>query len=114
MTSIRAGLDEVRERIERASTRAGRSASEVTLVAVSKTHPAEAVREAYAAGQRVFGENYVQELSEKAAALADLEGLRWHFIGHLQRNKAKDVASVARCVETVDSCLLYTSPSPRD
>ena len=103
MTSIRAGLDVVRERIERACARAGRSASEVTLVAVSKTHPAEAVREAYAAGQRVFGENYVQELSEKAAALADLEGLRWHFIGHLQRNKVKDVARVGALIETVDS-----------
>lgn len=98
MTKIREGLEQVRERIERACARAGRSSSEVTLVAVSKTHPAEAVREAYAAGQRVFGENYVQELSEKSAALADLEGLRWHFIGHLQRNKVKDVARVGALI----------------
>jgi pyridoxal phosphate enzyme (YggS family) len=103
MGSIRAGLDEVRERIERACARAGRSASEVTLVAVSKTQPAAAVREAYAAGQRVFGENYVQELVEKAGALADLDGLRWHFIGHLQRNKVKDVVRVGAMIETVDS-----------
>jgi uncharacterized pyridoxal phosphate-containing UPF0001 family protein len=59
----------------------------VTLVAVSKTQPAEAIREAYAAGQRHFGENYAQEWREKAAALADLEGLVWHFIGALQTNR---------------------------
>ncbi len=93
----------VRESIARACARAGRSVDEVTLVAVSKRHPAEAVRAAYAAGQRVFGENYVQELVEKAAALADLEDLRWHFIGHLQRNKARQVAEVGAVVETVDS-----------
>jgi len=61
----------------------------VTLVAVSKTQPAEAIREAYAAGQRHFGENYAQEWREKAAALADLEGVVWHFIGALQTNKVK-------------------------
>jgi pyridoxal phosphate enzyme (YggS family) len=61
----------------------------VTLVAVSKTQPAEAIREAYAAGQRHFGENYAQEWRDKAAALADLDGLVWHFIGALQTNKVK-------------------------
>lgn len=72
------------------------------LLAVSKGHPAEAIREAYAAGQRDFGENYVQELVSKAEALADLEGLVWHAIGSLQRNKVKEVCRVAQFIHTVD------------
>jgi len=64
----------------------------VTLVAVSKTQPAGAIREAYAAGQRDFGENYAQEWREKADALSDLPDLRWHFIGALQTNKVKYLA----------------------
>src|SRR6185436_4895712 len=75
-------------------------------LAVSKTKPAELIREAYAAGQRDFGENYVQELAAKAAALADLTELRWHLIGPLQRNKAKQVASVAALVHTIDRAAL--------
>jgi pyridoxal phosphate enzyme (YggS family) len=75
----------------------------VRLVAVSKTKPASAVREAYAAGQRDFGENYAQELAEKAEQLADLPDIRWHFIGHLQSNKAKLVAPIAHLVHTIDS-----------
>jgi pyridoxal phosphate enzyme (YggS family) len=75
----------------------------VRLVAVSKTQPAEAVREAFAAGQRDFGENYVQELLQKAEALRDLTELRWHLIGHLQRNKAKQIAPLVELVHTVDS-----------
>ncbi len=74
----------------------------VTLVAVSKTQPADAVREAYAAGQRDFGENYVQEWRDKAAALADLPELRWHFIGSLQTNKVKYLAGKVALVHTVD------------
>jgi len=74
----------------------------VTLVAVSKTQPASAIREAYAAGQRDFGENYAQEWREKAAALADLEDLRWHFIGALQTNKVKYLAGRVASVHTVD------------
>ena len=74
----------------------------VTLVAVSKTQPAEAIREAYAAGQRDFGENYAQEWREKAAALADLPDLTWHFIGGLQTNKAKYLAGEVAWVHTVD------------
>ncbi len=70
----------------------------VSLVAVSKTFDADAVREAYAAGQRDFGENKVQELRSKAEACADLPGIRWHFIGHLQSNKVKDVLRVANLV----------------
>jgi hypothetical protein len=73
------------------------------LVAVSKLQPAAAIRDAYAAGQRDFGENYLQELEEKARALADLSDLRWHVIGHLQRNKARVAASLAATVHTVHS-----------
>jgi pyridoxal phosphate enzyme (YggS family) len=74
----------------------------VTLVAVSKTQPPEAVREAYAAGQRDFGENYAQEWRAKAEALADLGELRWHFIGGLQTNKVKILAGRVAFVHTVD------------
>ncbi len=74
----------------------------VTLVAVSKTQPAEAIREAYAAGQRDFGENYAQEWREKADALAELSDLRWHFIGGLQTNKVKYLAGRVAFVHTVD------------
>lgn len=80
----------------------------VTLVAVSKTQPPEAIREAYAAGQRDFGENYAQEWRDKAAALADLAGLTWHFIGALQTNKVKYLAGAgpgaprAAWIHTVD------------
>jgi pyridoxal phosphate enzyme (YggS family) len=74
----------------------------VTLVAVSKTHGPEAIREAYAAGQRDFGENYAQEWREKADALADLADLRWHFVGGLQTNKAKYLAGRVSYVHTLD------------
>jgi pyridoxal phosphate enzyme (YggS family) len=74
----------------------------VTLVAVSKTHPPEAIREAYAAGQRDFGENYAQEWRAKADALADLPDLVWHFVGGLQTNKAKLLAPRAGWIHTVD------------
>ncbi len=74
----------------------------VTLVAVSKTHAAAAVREAYAAGQRDFGENYAQEWREKADALGDLAELRWHFIGGLQTNKVKLLAGRVHAIHTVD------------
>jgi pyridoxal phosphate enzyme (YggS family) len=74
----------------------------VTLVAISKTHPPEAVREAYAAGQRHFGENYAQEWREKADALQDLPDLVWHFVGRLQTNKVKYLAGRVAYVHTVD------------
>jgi PLP dependent protein len=74
----------------------------VTLVAVSKTHPADAIREAYAAGQRDFGENYAQEWREKADALADLPELRWHFVGSLQTNKVKYLAGRVHAIHAVD------------
>lgn len=99
-------LEAERERIRAAAIRANRDPASVRLLAVSKFHPAERIRQAYAAGQRDFGENYVQELTTKAKALADLAGLRWHLIGHLQTNKARQVAAVASSVQTVDSVRL--------
>jgi PLP dependent protein len=74
----------------------------VTLIAVSKTQPASAIREAYAAGQRDFGENYAQEWRRKAEELADLGELVWHFVGALQTNKVKYLAGAARWIHTVD------------
>ena len=97
------GLAQVKARIARAVEACGRDPATVKLVAVSKTKPPEAIREAYAAGQRAFGENYAQELEQKARALVDLADIEWHFIGHLQTNKAKVVARVAHVVHTVDS-----------
>jgi hypothetical protein len=104
--TIAAGLAEVRARIDRAARAAGRDPAAVKLVAVSKTKPPEAVREAYGAGQRAFGENYAQELAAKAEALADLRDVEWHFIGHLQTNKARVAARYAHVVHTVDSAVL--------
>jgi pyridoxal phosphate enzyme (YggS family) len=101
--SIAGRLAEVRARIERAALAAGRDPAGIRLVAVSKTKTPEVVREAFAAGQRAFGENYAQELAAKAEACADLRGIEWHFIGHLQTNKARVVARHAYCVHTVDS-----------
>ena len=95
-----------------AALRAGIPAG-VTLVAVSKTHPAAAVREAYAAGQRDFGENYAQEWREKADALADLADLRWHFIGGLQTNKVKYLAGRVAAIHTVDRIELAREISKR-
>ncbi len=100
--SIGLRLADTLSRIDAAARAAGRSGERVTLVAVSKGQTAEGVREAYAAGQRRFGENYAQELVAKAAALEDLRDLEWHFIGHLQRNKVRDVIRAARVVQTVD------------
>ena len=80
---------------------AQRKQNSVQLLAVSKRHPPSAIREAYACGQRVFGENYVQEMIEKAEELADLD-IEWHFIGSLQSNKTRVVAGVASWVHTVD------------
>ena len=103
MSAIVQGLDRVRARLGRALLDTGRAADAARLVAVSKFQPASAIREAYAAGQRDFGENYVQELQQKAAELADLSELRWHVIGHLQRNKARVVVPIASLIHTVHS-----------
>ena len=100
--SVAEGLAVVRDRIARAASEARRDPASVRLIAVSKTKPALAIREAYEAGQRDFGENYAQELAQKAEELADLDDLRWHFIGHLQSNKARVIARVVHFVHTVD------------
>ena len=113
VATLAASLATVRARIGAACVACGRDPASVELVAVSKTQPVEAVRAAYDAGQRVFGENYVQELVTKGAACTDLEGLRWHFIGHLQRNKAKEIVRVGATVETIDSARLATSLAER-
>jgi pyridoxal phosphate enzyme (YggS family) len=104
--SVAARLEEVRARIAAAALAAGRDAAGIKLVAVSKTKSEEVIREAYAAGQRAFGENYAQELADKAEALASLGGIEWHFVGHLQTNKARVVAKHAHVVQTVDSAAL--------
>jgi hypothetical protein len=101
--SIQDRLRAVQAQIVAAAERSGRRADSIRLVAVSKTKPADDIRAAHAAGQRDFGENYVQEMIAKAEALSDLPDLRLHFIGHLQRNKAKLAARVASAVHTVDS-----------
>ncbi len=103
MASIARALEQVRERITLAAQKAGRDPATVRLLAVSKTKPVEAIVEAYEAGQRDFGENYLQELADKAQQLAHLEGIRWHAIGHIQTNKAKVAARFASSVHTVDS-----------
>jgi pyridoxal phosphate enzyme (YggS family) len=90
----------VRARVDAACEQAGRAPSDVTVVAVSKRHPASAVRDAAAAGATDFGENYAQELAGKRADAGDV---RWHFIGRLQRNKAKLVAGQVALVHAVDS-----------
>ncbi|MCM2306236.1 MAG: YggS family pyridoxal phosphate-dependent enzyme [Sulfuritalea sp.] len=101
MTSIAANLQAVRARIAAACAAAGRPADAVQLLAVSKTWPAAGVREAAAAGQRAFGENYVQEAVDKAAELTGLQ-LDWHFIGPLQSNKTRPVAEGFAWVHSVD------------
>lgn len=103
MTGIPESLARAQARLSAAVASAGRAPGSVRLVAVSKFQPAAAIRSAYAAGQRDFGENYAQELQEKAHALADLPDLRWHMIGHLQRNKARFVTSLASLVHSIHS-----------
>ena len=110
MSSIAERWQAVRARVDAACERAGRAASDVTIVAVSKTHPAAAVREAAAAGATDFGENYAQELVGKRAECGDA---RWHFIGRLQRNKAKLVAGQVALVHAVDSVELATEIGKR-
>ena len=104
--SLQERLNQVRERIEKACARAGRNAGTVQLLAVTKVFGPEAIREAYALGLREFGENYVQEMERKAPVLGDLEGARFHLIGHLQSNKTKKAAQLFASVDTVDSAKL--------
>ena len=102
MTTIAQNLKRVRERIATACLEAHRNVEEVTLLAVSKTFGPEAVRAAYAAVQRAFGEKYVQEGVDKVVALADLPGIEWHCIGPLQSNKTRPVAEHFDWVHTID------------
>ena len=106
MAAVAERLAAVRERIARAAAAAGRDPAEIRLIGASKLQPTEAIRAAYAAGLRDFGENYVQELERKAAELANLPDLRLHLIGHLQRNKARHVVRHASVIQSVDSVRL--------
>lgn len=101
MGGISDALQGVKSRLDAACLAAGRPAGDVALLAVSKTFPADTVREAFDAGQRAFGENYVQELTEKSDALATLP-IEWHFIGPLQSNKTRPVAECASWVHAID------------
>ena len=103
MKQVEVGLSQVRARLAQALSAADRAPGAARLIAVSKFQPSSAIRDAYQAGQWDFGENYVQELEQKAAELSDLSELRWHMIGHLQRNKARVVAPLARLIHTVHS-----------
>jgi pyridoxal phosphate enzyme (YggS family) len=103
---IRENLELVEERLARALARGGRRREDVTVIAVTKTFPAEVTMAAYAAGLRVFGENYVQEFEQKAPLLQGLEGASYHLIGHLQSNKVNKAAPLFGCIQTVDSVKL--------
>jgi len=100
-TSVRENLQRIQERIAGAAARAGRKAAEITLIAVSKTHPASAIREAYEAGIRHFGENRVQEWEGKRAETDGLAAT-WHLIGHLQSNKAARAARLFHSIDSID------------
>jgi len=104
--SIAENCSEVRERIDVAARRAKRRPEEIKLMAVSKTFPAERVREAYEAGLRLFGENRVQEFAGKIDALRDLHDAEWHLIGHLQTNKAAKATELFAAIDSVDSLRL--------
>ncbi len=101
---IEENLKEIRSEMEAACKKSGRSLSDVRLIAVSKTKPAEMVMEAYRAGVRDFGENKVQEILEKAPALP--QDIRWHMIGHLQKNKVRQVVGKVVLIHSVDSVSL--------
>jgi len=101
--SVAENIVRVREQIAAAARRAARNPEEITVMGVSKTFPVERIREAYAAGLRVFGENRVQEFAAKADPLHDLRDTEWHLIGHLQTNKAARAAELFHAVDSVDS-----------
>jgi pyridoxal phosphate enzyme (YggS family) len=105
-SSVARGLEAVRARIESAARAVGRDPADVALLAVSKLQPAAKLRAAYARGQRDFGENYAQELAAKARELSDLSDLRFHMIGHLQRNKVASLVGIVSAVHSVDSVRL--------
>ena len=104
--SIKENLERVRERIATAARRAHRNLDDIQLLAVSKTFGGDRIREAYEAGQRVFGENRVQEFADKRGALDGLPWIEWHMIGHLQSNKAKGAVELFDTVDSLDSIAL--------
>jgi len=104
--TVQQGLARVRERIRAAAAQHGRAFDDIHLLAVSKRQSEQKIRAAYAAGQRDFGENYAQELVGKSALLSELPGLRFHMIGHLQRNKCAALAGRVSAVHSVDSVRL--------
>jgi PLP dependent protein len=104
--SIAANIALIQERISAAASRAGRDPGDIALMAVSKTQSPVRIREAYDAGQRLFGENRVQEFAGKVEALGELHVAEWHMIGHLQSNKAARTAELFRAVDSVDSLKL--------
>ncbi|HWC98573.1 MAG TPA: YggS family pyridoxal phosphate-dependent enzyme [Candidatus Sulfopaludibacter sp.] len=106
METFEERLTAVRDRMARAAERAKRDPADILLLAVTKVFPPEVIREAYDAGLRDFGENYVQELETKAPAVADLAEARFHLIGHLQSNKSKKAAELFHTIQTVDSAKL--------
>jgi pyridoxal phosphate enzyme (YggS family) len=105
VTSVSENSTRVREQIADAARRADRKSEEITLIAVSKTHPAEMIQEAFNAGLRHFGENRVQEWEGKRAATANLDAT-WHLVGHLQSNKAAKAAKLFHCIDSVDDFAL--------
>ena len=104
--TIVSNLAAIHERLARAARRVGRNPDEIKLMAVTKTFPAEQIVEAYAAGQRLFGENRVREFAEKAGRLAQLRDAEFHMIGHLQSNKATKAAEVFHAIDSLDSVKL--------
>ncbi|WP_374945514.1 YggS family pyridoxal phosphate-dependent enzyme [Agreia sp.] len=107
-------LSEVTDRVAAAAARSGRSADELTIIPVTKFHPASLVRELYGLGVRDVAENRHQEAREKAIELADLIDLRWHFVGQLQGNKARQVRSYARVIQSVDRATLIDALASHD
>jgi pyridoxal phosphate enzyme (YggS family) len=103
---IARNIAQVQERIDAAAKKAGRNPQEIALMAVTKTMPPERIRAAYQAGLRLFGENRVQEFTEKSEFIADLHGAEWHLIGHLQSNKATKAATLFEAVDSIDSLRL--------
>jgi hypothetical protein len=104
--SIADNIAAIRERIARAATRVGRNADSITLMGVSKTVEPERIKQASAAGIRIFGENRVQEFEAKQGPLADLKDAEWHLIGHLQSNKSNKAAELFHAIDSVDSLRL--------
>lgn len=104
--TISSNLSAIRERIALAARRAGRSPNDVALMAVTKTFPPEKIIEAYEVGQRLFGENRVQEFAGKAGSLSDMRDAEFHMIGHLQSNKATKAAEIFHAVDSLDSANL--------